>query len=619
MLRFLDIEAGEGDDDGEEDDVDDVGDFLENVDDEIEDDNWYETRHNISAALDAQISDKSDDYWGSFLSRAHERALKPRATSVCDDSTPSFLVQTAYDILASASWIPRKSDPNGFLWRVPVRVGYEESTTFTLYNKYVMGGSAFSGIRSILGRRNQPGAIYLEAPDAKDVVKLCENVSDLFIRGIMPIPPDDARLCLNHPPSSNPEADSWARITKSRLYKGDLVYVQKFDATSGADVLVVPRIDLDSSSQKSRLPHPKPRPPQKRLELEAIYRRFGPNAVQVDGDSFVFRSQKYHISGFCQIKTHHLSTSSLPTTTELSNFADCPLISAGSVFDVILNLANNGLKRYDPVKITRGQLRGALGIINFLDDDNSIATVMIAGSDKGVELPTSYLRKHFQVGDQVDIIDGSHKGKVGWVTAFSQQKLILWDDRTQVEMVVTPNCAAFHRNPQVLDSMPSPTPSIRLPSKLIQDPLNFLTGHQVTIVGSHINKGYDGYIKNTLHDGSVVVETEAGLRDIVVNLHNVSNRDNSRLAPLSRTDLIKSQLPLLVSTPLPSGSSVSSAPAWHHPLSNPGSVGDYIPGVVSPKLCDNPSLGSFVENSRSSVEQSKSFVDENTKGSKLGI
>ncbi|KAG6826675.1 hypothetical protein H0H93_016315, partial [Arthromyces matolae] len=63
VLQFLDIEAGEVGEHDDEPGVEDVGDFLDDVDDEVEDDDWYETRHNISVALDAQMSANFDDPW----------------------------------------------------------------------------------------------------------------------------------------------------------------------------------------------------------------------------------------------------------------------------------------------------------------------------------------------------------------------------------------------------------------------------------------------------------------------------------------------------------------------------------------------------------------------------
>ncbi|KAG6847526.1 hypothetical protein H0H93_007575 [Arthromyces matolae] len=161
-------------------------------------------------------------------------------------------------------------------------------------------------------------------------------------------------------------------------------------------------------------------------------------------------------------------------------------------------------------------------------------------------------------------------------------------------MVVTLNCVAFPCNRQVLNPLPFSPPLVHLPSKLVQDPLSFITGRQVTIVGRHIHKGYDGYIKNTLQNGSVVVETEAGLRDIVVDLHNVYNR-------------FFSFLPLSVSAPLPSGTSVSSSSAWHHPASNIRSVAGMtpMPTIASPgSLLHNSGTPAWDPSSRTPIYSS---------------
>ncbi|KAG6849243.1 hypothetical protein H0H93_010125 [Arthromyces matolae] len=385
-----------------------------------------------------------------------------------------------------------------------------------------------------------------------------------------PIPPADARLCLHTPLTLDPKPKSWAHVTKSWLYKGDLAYVLDYDVETGADVLVVPRVDILQRLSRSR-------PPQALLKLDDIYRELGQKAVEVKGDSFIFRSLSYHISGYHQFKTRNLSVSSISTMAELSTFRDYPHMSLHAVLDMYAKLEELRLERDDPVKVVQGQLKGSVGVIRSLDEDRSLATIVVQDTVGEVVLPTQYLRKHLSVGDQVGVVDGIHKGSVGWVTALLEKNLVIWDDRAQQELTVAPNCVAFHWNPQTLATIPPPTSSIELPSKLVQDPLYFLTGNQVTIVGSHVYKGYDGYIKNTLHNGSVVVETEAGLRDVVVDLHNVSKRDSSTLSPLSRNELLQSQLPLSVSTPLPTGTSVSPSSAWRHPSSNLNSVAGMTP------------------------------------------
>ncbi|KAG6846637.1 hypothetical protein H0H93_012704, partial [Arthromyces matolae] len=119
VLSFLDVEAGEAvEGNGEEDEDQDD---LDALDDEIDVEEWHETTRTVSLAIESQTSDNSED-WGSFLSRAHKRAQESASSRVNEDATsPSLLIQTAHDVLASASWIPKKTDLSGFLWRVPVR------------------------------------------------------------------------------------------------------------------------------------------------------------------------------------------------------------------------------------------------------------------------------------------------------------------------------------------------------------------------------------------------------------------------------------------------------------------------------------------------------------------
>ncbi|KAG6834128.1 hypothetical protein H0H93_011670, partial [Arthromyces matolae] len=225
---------------------------------------------------DEDSEEGSDDAWDSLLSRAQERAQKDSSfrASHLTSQHDGILAQTAYD-LASTSSLNTNDVIGGSLWKVSVKVGCEESATFALFNKYLMGGQAYPEIRSIIGRRTRPGSIYIEASSQKDVLNLCRDVSDVYINKITPIPMPDARHCLNHPPVNNPKPHSWARIAKSSLYKGDLAYVYAYDERKGANVIVIPRVDI--SRRRSRTER---RPPQALLKLEDIILQLGKDAVE---------------------------------------------------------------------------------------------------------------------------------------------------------------------------------------------------------------------------------------------------------------------------------------------------------------------------------------------------
>ncbi|KAG6835087.1 hypothetical protein H0H93_004994 [Arthromyces matolae] len=563
------------------------------IDDEIDTNEWPEADRALSLVLEAQRSAGSDDAWDSLLSRARQRAQKDSSfrASHLTSQHDGILAQTAYDLVSTSS-VNTNDVVGGSLWKVSVKVGCEESATFALFNKYLMGGQAYPEIRSIIGRRTRPGSIYIEASSQKDVLNLCRDVSDVYSTKITPIPMPDARLCLNHPPVDKPKPHSWARITKSSLYKGDLAYIYTYDESKGANVIVIPRVDI--SRRRSRTER---RPPQALLKLEDIILQLGKGAVEIRGEEFKFRNKRYHSKGYHRFYTHNLQPYT-PTMAEAAVFCECPLLSPKAVFELSQKLQILRLQNADPVVVTQGDLKGSVGVILYIDENLSVATVTFPDFPGGLSLPLRHLRKHLEVGDCVQIVEGVDKGTVGWVTSLLHDinEVILWDDHTSREVRVSPSCVSFYWEPQVFNtSQPTAdTNSIRLPSRREQDPLLSLHGDQVTVVGTSNFKGYNGYIKNTNYDGTVVVETEAGLRDIVVDLEHVSHRGPSSLRPLNLTEVSQSKLPLNNSTPLPAGTSVTMANAWHHPASNAIATSSATPmhPISTPNAASNNSLSS---------------------------
>ncbi|KAG6821674.1 hypothetical protein H0H92_001454, partial [Tricholoma furcatifolium] len=111
----------------------------------------------------------------------------------------------------------------------------------------------------------------------------------------------------------------------------------------------------------------------------------------------------------------------IPTRAELNMFKDCKLIPSGEIVAMEQRIDALRLSVGDPVKITGGEVSGALGHIVDLSLDNSesmhhTSTATVETSD-GVRLEVSFnhLRKILAVGDCVLIVDGVHQGFKGWI------------------------------------------------------------------------------------------------------------------------------------------------------------------------------------------------------------
>ncbi|KAG6815509.1 hypothetical protein H0H93_009622, partial [Arthromyces matolae] len=385
--EFLDDEARVAADDDQlpERDYNEFDGFLEDEDPVAED-------LTLSIAME-RLSPILSDTWSSLLERAYKRARK-KLGPFEDDGSRSL----------------------GALWRVRVKVGCEESTVFSLFSKYLAGKTMFRDIGSIIGRRSCPGWVYVEAHAASNVQKLCANVSNLYINTISLVPNEDTLSCIIPAPLYAPLPHSFVRITKSSLYLNDIAYVFQWDAHRGADVCLVPRLNLDhGQSSMSYRPAPAlvlldrlqrvfPTDHIAMLGLEDIIKVFGSDGVkslsskhgqaQWEG-GFQFRG-KIYTGGYLRMWTHFVEPA-VPTATQVSTFSLCPGILARAVQVASVELEVLRLNIGDRVKMVRGQLCGRVGIITMLEE--SMASVHIEDSSEIITMPHIYCRKDLQVGD----------------------------------------------------------------------------------------------------------------------------------------------------------------------------------------------------------------------------
>ncbi|EDR14501.1 uncharacterized protein LACBIDRAFT_321615 [Laccaria bicolor S238N-H82] len=69
----------------------------------------------------------------------------------------------------------------------------------------------------------------------------------------------------------------------------------------------------------------------------------------------------------------------------------------------------------DQVKILIGEYQGLLGEVEAIDGLEVQVTIPTQGITQGILMP--YLRRNFQIGDEVQIMTDPNPGFIGWVTA----------------------------------------------------------------------------------------------------------------------------------------------------------------------------------------------------------
>ncbi|KAG6914122.1 hypothetical protein DXG01_002330, partial [Tephrocybe rancida] len=296
-MRFMLLEAEVADSGSEESEDEGEDDFLDSEPTTVD---RTSSHRFLTNTMEQCRTEKDDEDWNLLLARAHHCATK-------DSSHVQDLVL---------------DDLEPHIWGVSVKPGYEEHIAFVLLEKALLGGSVFS-VASVIGRW-----IYVEAPNVDDVQTLCKNVSNVFTRRIEFISPEDALSCLKEPPLFQPRASSWIRLTVSP-YRGDLAFVRQYNARRGAEVLVVPRVNLVRRIRR-KLGNPdkgkrtsEARPAQALLREDYVKHLLGEQSVESKSTrEFRFRSRNY-VDGYLSLVMHKFTPHEiLPLPSEISLFAD---------------------------------------------------------------------------------------------------------------------------------------------------------------------------------------------------------------------------------------------------------------------------------------------------------
>ncbi|KAG6807278.1 hypothetical protein H0H92_008149, partial [Tricholoma furcatifolium] len=644
--KFVDLEAsvsGSEPDEEEEASAEEMADFLDdNEESDKEDDTCLTMSHReLNRMLDVE---EQHTAWRELLALEEiqlvERRSKLRQQSTCDEEAMAlrkdFLKRSRqpsldcndiffydpYDtyerhfypdrIRAPSSPVSAPAGITGLLpppehdkclWRVSVKRGREEALAFTLFNRAIATDSKVS---SVIGRLSTPGWIYIEAKDLKDVQQLCTDVIDIHMNKIVSIPSKDAPSILREVPYTYPKLGDWVRVTKGRLYKGDLAWVLARVDNLTHDLLVVPRVELFPPKRK-RNGIPFVRPPQCRLEFGKLVdlnvgvtkanvapqndlphfsepRRRIPTNVLGDYDTetglplivdFYLRRHRY-VEGYRVLRTQDFKLA-MPTAQELAMFTECPLISTTIIANARLMLDALRLQSGDPVKIIDGDTRGAIGHVIDIDANLSRATIALL-EGPAVDVSLDVLRKTLSVGDSVCVVEGNYAGFTGWIVSITVNTVHLFDDRTGEAIEVAPHQLIFYEEEKTIyKTRPGPAPRA-IPR--VQSPNERFVGREVKIIRGSF-KDYEGRVKNTERGDVLNIEIQATmqqrqfsmadlahlhdveLRPLITFAHKVGDLPEFKATERMLPPMPPSSRPLVPSTPIPEGSSAEMGRAWN--------------------------------------------------------
>ncbi|KAG6806742.1 hypothetical protein H0H92_010161, partial [Tricholoma furcatifolium] len=290
--------------------------------------------------------------------------------------------------------IPRPSHDK-HLWRVAVKRGREEALAFILYSKAMKGNFK---VKSVIGCVSCPGWIYVEAKNLIDVQELCDEVRDIHIRKIHQIPHEQSSSVLKETPFTYSKGGEWVRLTEPKLYRGDLGWVVQAVRGLSLDIAIVPRVVFPHPPHKRKAkgkqkadekPIKPPRPPQRVLDMEALFQLGEPHVVgahrwvrgrdvdgahwsskltgvpkilkdevfDLDGDAIVsscnYRGKEYFNGFHVLTTTHYIPT--IPKRAELDVFKELTIISPNILVltEELLDAMRFSVE--DPVKVIQGQ------------------------------------------------------------------------------------------------------------------------------------------------------------------------------------------------------------------------------------------------------------------------
>lgn len=449
--RFLDIEAEVSEDEDEDEDEEEselVKEGFITRDDEHDEEGTGNRRDDrLHRELDRNMNKTSEE--------DAQRLAKELREKYGRSSSKQYRAATQEGYVPQRFLLP--SVDTATIWGVRVRPGKEKELVRKLLKKKfnldrAMGKKKLK-ILSIFQRDNYTGRIYIEAPKQSVIEKFCNGVPDIYINQKLLIPVQELPLLLKPNKSDDVtlEEGNYVRV-KRGIYKGDLAVVDQISENNLEVMLkIVPRLDygkfdeIDSKTgqRKTRRPTFAHRSPPQLFNPTMALRLDQANLYKRDDHHFTYKNDDY-IDGYLykSFKIQFVETKNIqPNVEELARFG-----SKDGTVD-LTNISQT-IKKYQALKVTfqpgdrvevlSGEQRGSKGIVTKTTTD--IATVKLPEFPlKPLEFPISTLRKIFEPGDHVTVINGDHQGDAGLVLIVKQGQVTFMSNQTREEVTITAN------------------------------------------------------------------------------------------------------------------------------------------------------------------------------------
>ena len=337
---------------------------------------------------------------------------------------------------------PVLTDPKTF--QVRVKIGFENEAAVCLLNKYFAkkGTDEEISIISVTAAQKMSGYIFVEATRMHYVKEACYDIQTIKQESAVMIPSKEVPMILKPNPNNEVSIskNTFVRI-KGGQYANDIALVESIDNDGlNAMIKVVPRIG--GSKQDGN----KVRPPA-RLFDPALYNDVSSLLTNNPGvKKYVYKSQKY-VNGLLTkpIKVTLLDKNIIPSFEQVKVFTDAE-VNENKKRIIMKNLENSideskrlhkSLEKGDKVKVIKGDLNGLYGVVLEVNQDSvKVDFIDTEYFNEPMLFKASDLMKMFEVGNYVEVTNGSHKGLTGTIIKIDDNRAHIIGEDSKDEIVV---------------------------------------------------------------------------------------------------------------------------------------------------------------------------------------
>jgi len=366
--------------------------------------------------------------------------------------------------------MPNANDPK--LWQVRCKPGQERTviTTICLKGFSAVNDDEEYGIFSAFQRDSLPGHVFVEAYGRDFVARALQGISNVYLQAgrtgaeeqkntIQLIENRDmVPLLTMKKKEITVKRNMWVRIKRGK-YTGDLAQVREIQNDGqSVVVLLVPRIEYNPERNKKAKKRPSgrganalaSRPPQGLLRPDTINEVYGRGSCIYKQGVYMFQGDEFTDKGLLD-KEYPISSivmeSVNPTLNEIAKFQDDDKednsrkggvkINLDAIADAAKMTAGSDIRPGDQVEITEGEMTGLKGTVETVTGDTlhiRSAAGLGRSDDPLVEISAREVRKRFEIGDHVKVMQGVNANDTGMVLDVDNNVVTFFSDLSQKEV-----------------------------------------------------------------------------------------------------------------------------------------------------------------------------------------